>query len=1053
MFSIESKSKLVVRSRGKYSKDFGRAVEEICEAYEKVHGKESTNQQSSETIKSDDGTAVHQTELKKVDGYFQDDFPLLKHTREIHEAPESEPKDGYFRISIHEHKKLPQSSPNLERDDGESSCLHGKSLKSKSEQYGKSSSLNQNISNLREKYVSHRRSNSGSNSEDKHVGIAVGVVDQELVEPPHLSERVGVCKEKKVILCTTQEGPCDLALLSKHYPEKTMVDKRRALDVSMQSEAKRAKHVDDLDANTKSPRKVSSNSTRERKEKRGKSSPSAVKPFNNSVDMPSNKALAVPSEGIRCGMNKEFPNQKNSPVHSNQRRRTFRMDDDEDDEILRTPIHRRSNMSSSPKLRGRSFGDKLSISKFGDHSDLTPRNVEERKSANIERKHCYLSPGKQDNKRTSVKESRIITKSSSQGSEKKTDLSINAVMKTPTLPFKRSDEPDLSSHATSKMARALAFSETKGMQKSELLMDAREKNMTNTVECNTVSKELSYEERSAISFTESNGRENVTSMKHLIAVAQAKRREVQLHDHPYNGVPSLVCSPPVVRERSPSPLTEALQVPNSRFSQKVDGEYFFSPNTVPQNPHACVYVEHGEHKLDCGHEMFQEDASIGDMEATVARDALEGMIETLSRAKESIGRATRLAIECAKYGIATQVVDLLIQKLESETSHHRKVDLFFLVDSITQCSHSQKGVAGESFVPAVQNALQRLLAAAVPPGSGASENRRQCLKVLKLWLERNIFPESVLRPLMDGIKASYDGQEVHLVLRPPSRADRPIDDPIRDMEGILVDEYGSNDTFNLPSFITNHLFEEDLSSSGTPISGSIVRTASTVTYGSEGGHLLLEDAAKYNKYHLRHCLEFPTINGSLGVRSSAQRENPALIDHSFLVPLDSSHSPPPLPLSPPFSPPPLPSSPPPLSPPPLPSSPPPLSPPPLPSSPPPVTPPPPLSPPPILPPPPPLPPTKSHLERSMFPHLSFTDPTWPSSPTHQPAEKKYGGMQNGHSHDTHHSPGSLKHVECNSRPTGFSSLNELIQNSASVESQGHGQHLLSSTRSAQHHFP
>lgn len=38
-----------------------------------------------------------------------------------------------------------------------------------------------------------------------------------------------------------------------------------------------------------------------------------------------------------------------------------------------------------------------------------------------------------------------------------------------------------------------------------------------------------------------------------------------------------------------------------------------------------------------------------------------------------------------------QVVEVLIRKLENETSFHRKVDLFFLVDSITQCSHSHKG--------------------------------------------------------------------------------------------------------------------------------------------------------------------------------------------------------------------------------------------------------------------------------------------------------------------------------------------------------------------------
>ncbi|WP_348243340.1 hypothetical protein, partial [Salmonella enterica] len=83
-----------------------------------------------------------------------------------------------------------------------------------------------------------------------------------------------------------------------------------------------------------------------------------------------------------------------------------------------------------------------------------------------------------------------------------------------------------------------------------------------------------------------------------------------------------------------------------------------------------------------------------------------------------------LAIDCAKFGIANEVVELLIHKLESEPSFHRKVDLFFLVDSITQCSHNQKGVVGVSYVPTVQAALPRLLGAAAPSGVGARENRR-----------------------------------------------------------------------------------------------------------------------------------------------------------------------------------------------------------------------------------------------------------------------------------------------------------------------------------------
>lgn len=43
------------------------------------------------------------------------------------------------------------------------------------------------------------------------------------------------------------------------------------------------------------------------------------------------------------------------------------------------------------------------------------------------------------------------------------------------------------------------------------------------------------------------------------------------------------------------------------------------------------------------------------------------------------------------------------------------------------------GIAGASYIPTVQAALPRLLGAAAPPGAGARENRRQCLKVGSLY--------------------------------------------------------------------------------------------------------------------------------------------------------------------------------------------------------------------------------------------------------------------------------------------------------------------------------
>lgn len=61
---------------------------------------------------------------------------------------------------------------------------------------------------------------------------------------------------------------------------------------------------------------------------------------------------------------------------------------------------------------------------------------------------------------------------------------------------------------------------------------------------------------------------------------------------------------------------------------------------------------------------------------------------------------------------------------------------------------------------------------------------------MRLWLERKILPESLLRRHMDDIGALNDDSSAGLSLRRPSRAERAIDDPIREMEGMLVDEYG-----------------------------------------------------------------------------------------------------------------------------------------------------------------------------------------------------------------------------------------------------------------------
>ncbi|KAJ6353512.1 hypothetical protein OIU76_002515 [Salix suchowensis] len=440
-----------------------------------------------------------------------------------------------------------------------------------------------------------------------------------------------------------------------------------------------------------------------------------------------------------------------------------------------------------------------------------------------------------------------------------------------------------------------------------------------------------------------------------------------------------------------------------------------SPSTLGRQSASHDQVEAEEieeQRVSSGHRAAGGSLS-GGTEAAVARDAFEGMIETLSRTKESIGRATRLAIDCAKYGIANEVVELLIRKLESEPSFHRKVDIFFLVDSITQCSHNQKGIAGASYVPTVQAALPRLLGAAAPAGPSARENRRQCLKVLRLWLERKIFPESVLRRYMDDIGGSNDDTSSGFSLRRPSRAERAIDDPIREMEGMLVDEYGSNATFQLPGFLSSHVFEDDdedfPSSPFKEGDGVLGVTGSTHVLGeleictvtsSDRRHCILEDVdvelemedvsghqkdekssstgGSFEMEQQQHCSDGPepALNDSVELLH--------LPDDSPPPPPDSPPPPPPLPTSPPPSlPPPPPSLPPPPPPPSLPPPPPSLPPPPpsLPPPPPSLPPPPSTSPSPPPPPPPPPPPLPSQPPPPLPPVLTMVlQPSVPPQP-------------------------------------------------------------------------
>lgn len=160
--------------------------------------------------------------------------------------------------------------------------------------------------------------------------------------------------------------------------------------------------------------------------------------------------------------------------------------------------------------------------------------------------------------------------------------------------------------------------------------------------------------------------ESSISMRHLIAVAQAKRKQAQSQSFFLGISNSTLVSNKDLQGRSPSPseVQGFLSTSSSALQADLPGSNqltnLASPSTHGRQSASQIQLdieEISERRVSSGHQTAGGSLS-GGTEAAVARDAFEGMIETLSRTKESIGRATRLAIDCAKYGIANEVGSL-----------------------------------------------------------------------------------------------------------------------------------------------------------------------------------------------------------------------------------------------------------------------------------------------------------------------------------------------------------------------------------------------------------
>uniref|UniRef100_A0A0E0LP74 PWWP domain-containing protein n=1 Tax=Oryza punctata TaxID=4537 RepID=A0A0E0LP74_ORYPU len=228
----------------------------------------------------------------------------------------------------------------------------------------------------------------------------------------------------------------------------------------------------------------------------------------------------------------------------------------------------------------------------------------------------------------------------------------------------------------------------------------------------------------------------------------------------------------------------------------------------------------------------------GHDEASSARRAFEAFLGSLTRTKESIGRATRLALECDK-----------------------------------------QGIAGE---------------------------------VLKLWLERKTLSEYIIRHHIKELQALNEAS--FGTSRRPSGTERALNDPLRDNEGMLVDEYGSNTGFHLPNLIGTKLLEDEEGSSSEERSFEAVTPEHEATGANE------QEASQI--HGAKHRLVLEEVDGDhemedLAPSSEAEGEaisscQPDLTVVRCATTKQNVDSVPPLPDDRPPSPPPLPSSPPPL---------------------------------------------------------------------------------------------------------------------------------------------
>ncbi|KAL1803604.1 hypothetical protein ACET3Z_032251 [Daucus carota] len=177
-----------------------------------------------------------------------------------------------------------------------------------------------------------------------------------------------------------------------------------------------------------------------------------------------------------------------------------------------------------------------------------------------------------------------------------------------------------------------------------------------------------------------------------------------------------------------------------------------------------------------------------------------------------------------------------------------------------------------------------MLRAAAPLDVGPQDIHWHCAKILRLWIERKILPKSYLQPYVDGIDT---------FIKYPPLSDKSLNSQAREIDGVLIEEYGSNNWLFLP---------------GHSVTQPLIEDGNTNIACNPDLHLEIEVVSLYQKDKKEGFGKGTRLDSTERNSPPSPPDSPPLTPPLPLSPM------PPLPPNPPSPPPPPPNSPPPTSP-------------------------------------------------------------------------------------------------------------------------------------------